>query len=52
MGGGETKENDGGGELNYDIRTFVNVTMHSPIFFIVLNNKKLFKKVKKGKNSK
>jgi hypothetical protein len=25
---GETKDNDGGGELSYDIRTFINVTMY------------------------
>jgi hypothetical protein len=24
----EIKENDGGGEFNYDIRTFVNVTIY------------------------
>jgi hypothetical protein len=27
-GGKGAKENDGGGEFNYDIRTFVNVTMY------------------------
>jgi hypothetical protein len=30
MGGGQKKENDGGGEFNYDIllSTFVNITMY------------------------
>jgi hypothetical protein len=28
MVGGGKKENDGGSEFNYDIRTFVNVTMY------------------------
>jgi hypothetical protein len=27
MGGGRIKENDGGGEFNYDKRTSVNVTV-------------------------
>jgi hypothetical protein len=28
QGKGRIKENDGGGEFNYDIRTFVNVSMY------------------------
>jgi hypothetical protein len=29
MGGGRIKENDGGGELNYDIlKNFINVTVY------------------------
>jgi hypothetical protein len=28
MGAGRIKENDGGSEFNYNIRTFVNVTMY------------------------
>jgi hypothetical protein len=28
MGEGGMKVNDGGGEFNYDIRTYVNVTMY------------------------
>jgi hypothetical protein len=28
MGGGEIKENDGGGEFKYIVRTLVNVTMY------------------------
>jgi hypothetical protein len=28
IGGGKTKQKDGGGEFNYYIRIFVNVTMY------------------------
>jgi hypothetical protein len=38
-GGRGTKENDGGSEFNYDIRTFVNVTMYPQYN----NNKKMHK---------
>jgi agmatine/peptidylarginine deiminase len=44
MEGGGVKENDGGGEFNYIIRTFVNVTRY-PHY----DNKKINKNLKKGK---
>jgi hypothetical protein len=31
LGGVGIKENDGGSEFNYEIRTFVNVIMYSPL---------------------
>jgi hypothetical protein len=46
--GGELKENNTGGEFNYDIRSFVNVTVYPQYKNMIIKTKKKRMKIKKN----